>query len=192
MLAVPEAAGEPGVAAAAGPPTGTVEVSGQPAGDEVDAIVQAWRRELPDLDTSPLEVLSRVSRLARHLDRARATAFAAHGLELWEFDVLAALRRCGPPYRQSPGQLATLTLVTSGTMTNRLDRLAARSLLRRHPDPDDGRGVIVELTSAGRARLDAAIADLVGLERGLLAGLSAPDQAALADLLRELLSRFPS
>lgn len=160
--------------------------------DEVDRIVEAWQRELPDLDTGPLEVLSRVSRLARQLDRARAAAFAAHGLDGWEFDVLAALRRSGTPYRLSPGQLAGLTLVTSGTMTNRLDRLAARSLLRRLPDPDDGRAVIVELTSQGAAIAGATIADLVGLERELLAGLSAADRGRLADLLRELLSRFPS
>src|SRR5438270_11712156 len=95
------------------------------ARDEVDRLVAAWRRERPDLDVQPLEVLSRVTRLARHLDRARRTAFAEHGLEPWEFDVLSALRRAGAPYQLSPGQLLTQTLVTSGTMTNRIDRLAA-------------------------------------------------------------------
>ncbi|NED86915.1 MarR family transcriptional regulator, partial [Streptomyces sp. SID11233] len=83
----------------------------------------AWRRERPDLDVEPLEVLSRVSRLARHLDRARRLAFAELHLETWEFDVLTALRRAGQPYQLSPGQLLTQTLVTSGTMTNRIDRL---------------------------------------------------------------------
>ena len=91
--------------------------------DEVDRLVAAWARERPDLDVRPLEVLSRVTRLARHLDRARRTAFAAHGLETWEFDVLAALRREGKPYVLSPGQLISQTMVTSGTMTNRVDRL---------------------------------------------------------------------
>ena len=161
-------------------------------GDEVDGIVEAWRRELPDLDAGPLEVLSRVSRLARHVDRARAAAFAAHGLESWEFDVLAALRRHGAPYRLSPGQLATLTLVTSGTMTNRLDRLAARRLLRRLPDPDDGRAVIVELTPQGGTVVGATLGDLVGLERDLLAGLGPSQQAMLGRLLRQLLSSFPA
>ncbi|MFI7588724.1 MarR family winged helix-turn-helix transcriptional regulator [Spongisporangium articulatum] len=167
------------------------ETASRPGGpDEVDAIVDAWRRELPDLDASPLEVLSRVSRLARHLDRTRAATFAAHGLELWEFDVLAALRRAGTPYRLSPGRLVALTLVTSGTMTNRLDRLEARALLRRLPDPDDGRGVIVELAGAGRELVDAAIADLVAVERDLLSGLSAPERSSLSSLLRDLLARF--
>ena len=105
------------------------------AADEVDALVEAWRRERPDLDVAPLEVLSRVSRLARHLDLARREAFDAHGLEPWEFDVLAALRREGPPYALSPGRLLQVTLVTSGTMTNRIDRLAAKRLVERVPDP---------------------------------------------------------
>ncbi|MGL5864991.1 MAG: MarR family winged helix-turn-helix transcriptional regulator, partial [Dermatophilaceae bacterium] len=137
--------------------------------DDVDRIVSAWRRERPDLDVTPLEVLSRVSRLARRLDLARSTAFADHGLESWEFDVLAALRRAGHPYELSPGQLVAETLVTSGTMTNRVDRLAARDLVERSPDPRDRRGVIVRLTPAGRDTVDAALADLLSHERDLLA-----------------------
>src|ERR1700694_3507368 len=108
--------------------------------DEVDRLVDAWGRERPDLDVSPLAVLSRVSRLARQLDRAPADTFTAHQLETWEFDVLAALRRSGPPYELSPGQLLTQTMVSSGTMTNRIDRLALRDLVTRRPDPDDRRG----------------------------------------------------
>ena len=119
--------------------------------DEVDRITAAWQRERPDLDVSPLQVLSRVSRLARHLDLARRQAFAAHDLETWEFDVLAALRRAGAPYSLSPGQLGTETLVTSGTMTNRIDRLEDRGLVRREPDPSDRRGVRVVLTDEGRS-----------------------------------------
>ena len=117
--------------------------------DEVDDLVAGWRAERPDLDLEPLQVLSRVSRLARHLDRARRTAFAAHGLEAWEFDVLSALRRQGPPYQLSPGSLLRATLVTSGTMTNRIDRLAEGGLVRRLPDPQDKRGVLVQLTERG-------------------------------------------
>ena len=103
--------------------------------DEVDDIVAAWHAERPDLDVEPLQVLSRISRLARHLDRARRTAFASHGLEPWEFDMLSALRRQGPPYQLTPGALLRATLVTSGTMTNRIDRLADAGLVRRRPDP---------------------------------------------------------
>jgi len=158
--------------------------------DEVDRIVAAWRRERPDLDVSPLEVLSRVTRLARHLDRARGAAFAAHGLEVWEFDVLAALRRSGEPYELSPGQLTAEALVTSGTMTNRIDRLEQRSLVRRGPDPSDGRGVLVRLTDDGRALVDTALEDLLDRERRLLAQLDPASLASLAGELRRLVAPF--
>ena len=167
-------------------------VTAQPAssGDEVDRIVVAWERERPDLDVAPLQVLSRISRLARHLDLARSVAFAERGLELWEFDVLSALRRSGPPYQLSPGQLVNQTLVTSGTMTNRVDRLTTRGFVERSPDPHDRRGVIVALTEAGRETVDAALADLLSRERELLARLSERDRSLLASLLRELLEPF--
>jgi DNA-binding MarR family transcriptional regulator len=155
--------------------------------DEVDAVVEAWSRERPDLDVAPMQVLSRVTRLARHLDRQRAAAFAAHGLETWEFDVLAALRRAGAPNQLSPGQLVRQTMVTSGTMTNRVDRLAARGLVQRDLHPGDKRGVLVRLTDAGRAAVDAALADLLRAEQQVLAGLAADDQDRLARTLRRLL-----
>ncbi|WP_225755349.1 MarR family winged helix-turn-helix transcriptional regulator [Actinotalea sp. Marseille-Q4924] len=158
--------------------------------DEVDRIVEAWRRERPDLDVAPLQVLSRVSRLARHLDLARRTAFDRHDLELWEFDVLSALRRAGDPYQLSPGTLVQQTLVTSGTMTNRIDRLAARGLVERLPAPGDRRGVLVRLTVAGLRRVDAALEDLLRTERDLLAELPEPDRSTLADLLRVLVAPF--
>ena len=160
--------------------------------DEVDRLVAAWRRERPDLDVGPFEVLSRLTRLARHLDRARRTAFAQHDLEVGEFDVLAALRRAGDPYVLSPGQLLSQTLVTSGTMTNRIDRLEARGLVQRRPDPNDRRGVHVRLTAQGKQRGDAALADLLDRERELLAGLSAKQQDALSVLLRQLVIPFES
>lgn len=158
--------------------------------DEVDDLVAGWRAERPDLDTEPLQVLSRVSRLARHLDRVRRAAFAAHDLEAWEFDVLSALRRQGPPYRLSPGALLRATLVTSGTMTNRIDRLTQAGLVGRHPDPQDKRGVLVELTERGKAAADAALTDLLEHERKLLRGLTAPERDQLASLLRVLLGPF--
>jgi len=158
--------------------------------DEVDKLVAAWRHERPDVDIAPLEVFSRITRLARHLDRARRTAFAEHDLEVWEFDVLAALRRAGEPYQLSPGQLITQTLVTSGTMTNRIDRLAGRGLVRRLPDPADRRGVLVRLTNEGRARADAALDDLLDRERALLAGLDPVRRRELAAVLRTLVLPF--
>ncbi|GAB2925951.1 MarR family winged helix-turn-helix transcriptional regulator [Streptomyces mayteni] len=158
--------------------------------DEVDRLVAAWRRERPDLDVEPLEVLSRVSRLARHLDRARRLAFTEHELEPWEFDVLTALRRAGGTYQLSPGQLLTQTLVTSGTMTNRIDRLAKRGLVERQPDPNDRRGVLVRLTEAGKRHADAALAGLLAQERALLSALSAAERQQLAGLLRALTAPF--
>jgi DNA-binding MarR family transcriptional regulator len=158
--------------------------------DEVDRLVEAWRRERPDLDLRPMEVLSRISRLGHHLDRARRQAFAEHALEPWEFDVLAALRRAGAPYQLSPGRLLKETLVTSGTMTNRVDRLAARGLVRRTPDPHDRRGVLVGLTVAGRVTVDGALDGLLAREQALLAGLDAAEQSTLARLLRTLMLPF--
>jgi DNA-binding MarR family transcriptional regulator len=158
------------------------------ARDEVDDLVAAWQAERPDLDVQPLQVLSRVSRLARHLDRARRSAFAGHSLEPWEFDVLSALRREGPPYELSPGALLRTTLVTSGTMTNRVDRLEQAGLVRRRPDPEDKRGVLVTLTAAGQTQVDAALADLLEAEQALLAGLPEDSRLTLAGLLRVLLA----
>jgi DNA-binding MarR family transcriptional regulator len=154
--------------------------------DEVDRIVEAWERERPDLNFSPLQVLSRVSRLTRHLELARRQAFARSKLESWEFDVLAALRRAGAPYMLSPKQLLQQTLVSSGTMTNRIDRLVAAGLVERRMDPRDGRGILVEMTPMGLTRVDAAITRLVDAEAELLSSLGASDRARLAGLLRKL------
>lgn len=158
--------------------------------DEVDELVTAWRVQRPDLDVEPLQVLSRVSRLARHLDIARRGAFAGHGLEAWEFDVLSALRRAGPPFQLTPGALLRATLVTSGTMTNRIDRLAEAGLVRREPDPRDRRGVLVTLSEQGRTVVDSALTDLLGREQSLLAGLREDQRQQLADMLRTLLAPF--
>ncbi|MFX4287625.1 MarR family winged helix-turn-helix transcriptional regulator [Janibacter sp. G349] len=158
--------------------------------DDVDAIVEAWRRERPDLDVEPLHVFSRVSRLARLLDLDRTSAFARHELEGWEFDVLSALRRAGEPYQLSPGRLVQETLVTSGTMTNRIDRLASKGWVERLPSPTDRRGVIVRLTKGGQAAVDAAMADLLSREGELLDDMSADERAALTRALKRLLAPF--
>ncbi len=157
-----------------------------PENDEVDRIVQSWRHERPDLDFSPLEVLSRVGRLAKQLDRARKDAFHKSKLESWEFDVLAALRRAGTPYRLSPKALLQQTLVSSGTMTNRIDRLVQSGLVVRREDPKDGRGVLVEMTASGLTRVDAAITRLVDAEAQLLASLTKAEQKRLAESLKRL------
>ena len=137
-----------------------------------------------------MQVLSRVSRLARHLDRERRAAFAAHSLESWEFDVLAALRRAGAEVRLTPGQLIKETMVTSGTMTNRIDRLAARGLVTRENHAGDRRVVLVRLTEIGQQAVDAAMSDLMDAERRILAELPADQREPLAGALRQLLAPY--
>jgi DNA-binding MarR family transcriptional regulator len=158
--------------------------------DEVDDLAEAWARERPDLDLAPVAVFSRLSRLSRHLDLARREAFTAQGIEPWEFDVLAALRRAGAPYELSPGRLLRETLVTSGTMTNRVDRLATRGFVERYPDPEDRRGVLVRLTPEGKEAVDGAFTSLLEAERAFLTDLTPRQQTDLADLLRKLLAPF--
>ncbi|WP_102193291.1 MarR family winged helix-turn-helix transcriptional regulator [Microbacterium aurantiacum] len=160
------------------------------AADEVDRIVGAWNTQRPDLDFSPLEVLSRMDRLSRHLDRARRDVFRRSDLEPWEWDVLSALRRAGAPFQLSPKQLMQQTLVSSGTMTNRIDRLVSRLFVHREADPADGRSVLVTLTDDGRTRVDAAITRLVDVESDLLQALSRSDRDRLAGLLRKLSLSF--
>jgi DNA-binding MarR family transcriptional regulator len=155
--------------------------------DEVDEIVAAWQRERPDLDVEPLQVLSRISRLGAILDERRSDAFVAHGLQAHEFDVLTALRRAGEPFELTAGELSARTHVTSGTMTSRLDKLTARKLVTRRPDPVDGRLVRVRLTAQGRRRVDAAFEALLESERELLGRLTDPTRTSLAAALRHLL-----
>jgi len=158
--------------------------------DEVDRIVAAWSSERPDLDLAPLEVFSRVSRLARHLEIARRHAFTVTGLEGWEFDVLSALRRAGAPYELTPGRLIAETLVSSGTMTNRIDRLAAKGLVTRDADPDDRRVVRVRLTAKGEEIVDGAMGRLLDAEREYLSPLTSAGRASIAKQLRTLLLAF--
>jgi DNA-binding MarR family transcriptional regulator len=160
--------------------------------DEVDGIVAAWRRERPDLDVEPLQVLSRLDRLAGVLGERRAAIFARHGLRRHEFDVLAALRRAGDPFELTAGELAVRTYVTSGTMTSRLDGLTDRGLVVRAADRVDGRLVRVTLTPRGRKLVDAAFAELVAAERELLTPLDSAGLETLAENLRALLATASS
>ena len=156
--------------------------------DEVDRLIAAWKSQRPDLDLAPLAVLSRVTRISRQLDITRRSAFA--DLETWGFDVLAALRRAGSPYQLSPSALMAETLVTSGTMTNRLDRLEELELITRKQDPADGRGSLVTLTKAGVRAVDAAMEELLGRERNFLAPLTSDEKKELARLLSVIAAQF--
>lgn len=154
--------------------------------DVVDQIMTEWASERPDLDLGPLGVFSRVTRISKQLERARAIAFERSGLNTWEFDVLSVLRRSGDPYRQSPKVLVRETMVSSGTMTNRIDRMVERDLVRRLPDPGDGRGVLVEISQQGLILVDAAITRLTDAEDFLLSGMTRNDRERLTTLLRKL------
>ncbi len=154
--------------------------------DEVDRILAEWHAARPDLDLAPLAVFSRLSRIAKHLDRVRAHAFERSGLTSWEFDVLAVLRRGGEPYQQSPKVLVQQTMVSSGTMTNRIDRMTQRGLVRRLTDPNDGRGVLVEMMPLGQTLVDAAMTRLSDAEERLLGTMPRSERDRLANLLRRL------
>lgn len=156
--------------------------------DEVDRVVDAWEVVRPDLKAEPLHIWSRLDRLSGVLEKHRKRAFTDHQVESWEFDVLAALRRGGEPYELSPGQLVVETHVTSGTMTNRIDRLVARGAVTRETSTSDRRSVRVRLTPAGLHLVDGAFAALLEVEEGLLEGWSPDDRAHLAGYLRRLLA----
>ena len=155
--------------------------------DAVDQILDQWARERPDLDCSPMGVIGRITQLQREVYLAQRATFARHGLDAPSFDVLAALRRAGPPYQLTPTALMRTALVTSGAITQRLDRLEEKRLITRERSMDDGRAVVVTLTAAGRAALDAALPDHLETERQLLEGLPVADRKQLAALLRRLL-----
>lgn len=156
------------------------------ARDEVDRIIESWREQRPDLDVSPMQIFSRISRLSRHFDLARRAAFSAHDLEPWAFDVLSSLRRTGDPYCLTPGALMSELLVSSGTMTNRIDRLEQQKLVQRVPSVDDRRTVQVRLTDLGIQRVDETLVELVRSERGLAESLSEDERQELAGMLRRL------
>ena len=158
--------------------------------DHVEHLLEQWRRERPDIDASPMGIVARISRLARILDRQIEEGYAAYGLNTAQFGVLAALRRAGAPYCLTPTSLYSSLLVSSGAMTNRLERLTAAGYVRRIPDPSDGRSILVALTPKGKRLIDRVVAQHYDLERELLASLSPDDQKRLAATLRKLLIEF--
>jgi DNA-binding MarR family transcriptional regulator len=155
--------------------------------DEVDALIGAWSERLPDVDVTPLEVMSRLRRVSIRLGRIRAGAFATAGLASWEFDVLAALRRADEPHELSPAQLIQRTMIGSAAMTNRITHLVERGYVERQANPRDGRGVLVRLTDEGRVRVDAAMSELIRREARALSVLSRDDIDELARMLRPLM-----
>lgn len=163
---------------------------GKEGHDEVDQIIAEWHEHRPELDTTPFSVFSRISRIARHMDKVRRKVFADVDLEPWGFDVLSTLRRSGKPYSLTPGQLTQRLLISSGTMTNRIDRLEDLKLVRRTRTDADRRAVLVVLTPEGQRRCDKAVEQLLAHERKLLVGLSADQQESLGNELRPLLLGF--
>jgi DNA-binding MarR family transcriptional regulator len=154
--------------------------------DHVQQVLEQWRREAPELDRSPFGVIGRISRLAQLLQAELEPIFAAHGLNGGEFDVLAALRRVGRPYRLTPTELSTALIVTSGGVTKRLNALEGRGLIKREPDAHDGRSTAVSLTRQGKQLVEAALAEHVANEQRLLGELGAGKRAELAGLLEGL------
>jgi DNA-binding MarR family transcriptional regulator len=159
--------------------------------DEIDRIVEQWNRERPDLDVSPTHTLQRMTRLSLLQGASFARVFAPYGISFGEYLVLAALRRAGPPYRMNPTRLFNSVILSSGAMTNRLDRLEAMGLVERQPDPTDRRGRLVALTNRGREVVDAAVVDHLENEQTLLGSLGAGEREQLAGLLRKLLLSPP-
>lgn len=156
--------------------------------DHLDRIAAQWRRERPDLDVAPLELVGRLLRAATLADAALAGGLREHDLQAGWFDLLAALRRAGQPYELNPTELMRATMLSSGGMTKRLDRLTEVGLVERRPDPADRRGILVRLTQRGKAVVDGAVEDHVANEDRLLRSLDPADRRALDDLLRRLLA----
>jgi DNA-binding MarR family transcriptional regulator len=160
--------------------------------DSVDAIETAWRRERPDVDSRSIGIVTRIWRLGRVFDRARADALADAGVDASTLDALATLRRAGRPYRLTAGEMRRRSLVTAGAVSQRLDKLEAAGLVRRVPAEDDRRVVWVELTPRGIRTVDRAFAIVMAHEARLLAGLTRQERRDLTVVLRRWLHWFES
>lgn len=158
--------------------------------DHVDEIVEQWNRERPDVDVSGMAVIGRLTRLERTIRPRLNAVFAQHGLESWEFDVLATLLRHGEPHQLTPGQLLDSMMITSGTMTNRIDRLEQRGFVKRSKSRTDGRQVLVTLTETGLKRVDCALRDHAANELDMIDALAPDQRSQLIDLLRLLDNAF--
>jgi DNA-binding MarR family transcriptional regulator len=158
--------------------------------DPVDKILAQWHRERPDLDVSPMGIIGRIGRLAKHLERAIQETFAEFSLTVGEFDVLATLRRSGQPFQLSPTELFNTLMVSSGTMTHRIDRLEQAELVRRIPEPSDRRGTRIELTDKGLNVIEKAVEAHVVNEHRVIGVLESSEREVLTQLLRKLLVSF--
>lgn len=158
--------------------------------DHVERILAQWHAERPDLDVGPMGIMGHMKRLLVHLSRNLETVFAAHGLNAASFDVLATLRRSGAPFALSPSALMEMTMVSSGTMTNRLDRLETAGFISRKRNPEDGRGFVVALTKKGFALIDEAVTAHVDNQHRLIASLTDAEREALDQLLSKWLAEF--
>jgi DNA-binding MarR family transcriptional regulator len=158
------------------------------AADDVDRIIEQWARERPELQTEAMAVFGRVYRIARLVGDGQERVYAQHGISRGDFDVLATLRRHGAPYQLSPKALSASMMLTTGAMTGRLDKLEQRGLIRRSPDPDDRRGLVITLTDEGRALIDGAVGPGLAAQSDVLDKLPPASRQQLADLLRDLLA----
>ncbi|SMO57379.1 MarR family winged helix-turn-helix transcriptional regulator [Ruegeria faecimaris] len=154
--------------------------------DHVERIIAQWNSARPDLDVGPMETVGRLTRLAVQLRRAMEHTWALHDMNAASFDVLATLRRSGKPEGLSPGELLELTMVTSGTMTNRVDQLVKAGMVERVQNPEDGRGFLIRLTQNGFKAIEAAVSDHIETQQRLVQGLSLQQRDQLNHLLRSL------
>jgi DNA-binding MarR family transcriptional regulator len=154
--------------------------------DHVDRVRAQWRAVRPELDTAPVGIVARIGRIAAYFDQATDALMGEHGLARSSWDVLASLRRVGPPHELTPTALYQALMRSSGAMTNRLHRLERAGLIERRPDPGDGRGRLVRLTARGRKLVDEIAPIHLENEERLIASLTDADRSALEDLLRRL------
>ena len=155
--------------------------------DRVDKIIKQWHRERPELDVEPMEIIGRIKQSSQYLSREMDKTFSIHGLNGSSFDVLATIRRSGAPYSLSPSDLMASTMVTSGTMTNRIDQLVKAGLVERTPNPQDSRGFIISLTNEGYVLIDRVLNDHVKTQAQLTAALTKEDKKSLNSILRKFL-----
>lgn len=154
--------------------------------DHVDEVIAQWSEQRPDVNVAGMAIIARISRLEKLIRPQLSAVFATHHLESWEFDVMATLLRNGPPHQLTPGQLLDSMMITSGSMTNRIDRLEERGFVKRIAHPTDGRQVLVALTKQGIRKVDAALVEHAANEAAIVSVLSTTQQAQLAELLRLL------